>query len=286
MIKFHSFPVVSILIISGMLTSTFLLTSCQDTFSEQNKLEKLYQDEYDTVEAKDVDSDFLELLRMRQFSSQQAFLDWLREFAHANTEDALDEERSENGIRNYRNLKRITRMWAQRLRTGRGPKPKLKCDHVAKALAAVLDNFDISSRLVHIFFLKPDGTATDHSILEVQDKSSKQWEILDAYYNVFIINNMTGRRTKTEDVVLGNLDEFTPCNASGCSWNFLGDKGDAYGKAYFSAMIYDNRRTREPSQVIINQQRLPKEVSQEELLNGPYLQHIKKMLGDPKIVVR
>ena len=72
MIKFHSFPVVSILIISGMLTSTFLLTSCQDTFSEQNKLEKLYQDEYDTVEAKDVDSDFLELLRMRQFSSQQA----------------------------------------------------------------------------------------------------------------------------------------------------------------------------------------------------------------------
>ena len=47
-------------------------------------------------------------------------------------------------------------------------------------------------------------------------------------------------------------------------------------------MIYDNRRTREPSQVIINQQRLPKEVSQEELLNGPYLQHIKKMLGDPQ----
>ncbi len=286
MTKSHSFSIASILICAGILTSAFLLCSCQDNHSEKSKLEKLYQEEFDGVEAKDVDPDFLDLLRMRQFSSQQAFLDWLREFAHANTEDALDEERSENGIRNYRNLKRITRMWAQRLRTGIGPKPKLKCDHVAKALAAVLDNFHINSRLVHVFSLKPDGTAIDHSILEAQDKSSKQWEILDAYYNLFIINNMTGRRTQTENLVLGNLDEYTPCNVSGCSWNFLGDKGEAFGKAYFSAMIYDNRRTKERSRVIINQKRLPKGTIREELLNGPYLQHIKKMLGAPEVIVR
>ncbi len=285
MSKSLSYSSVPVLVFVSLLTSAFLLSSCKSDDSEASRREKLYQEEFESIEAKDVAPEFLDLLRMRQFSSQQAFLDWLREFAHANTEDALDEARSENGIRNYRNLERITRMWAQRLRTGRGPKPKLKCDHVAKALASVLENFHIPSRLVHVFSLQPDGSAIDHSLLEVQDKDSKNWEILDAYYNVFIINNVTGRRTDTENLVLGNLDNYTPCNASGCSWNYLGEKGEAYGKAYFSDMIYDNRRSKEPSKIIINTDRLPKSTSQEELLNGPYLTHIQKMLGNPEVVV-
>lgn len=286
MTKPVAFPAVPALFIASILSCALVLSACQDQATEKEKREKLYQEEYESIEAPDVAPEFLELLRMRQFSSQQAFLDWLREFAHANTEDALDAARSENGIRNYRNLERITRMWAQRLRTGRGPKPKLKCDHVAKALAAVLDNFDIRSRLVHVFSLNPDGTAIDHSLLEVQDKTTKKWEILDAYYNIFIINNTTGRRSKTEDLVWGDLNAYTPCNASGCDWKFLGDEDEQYGKAYFSGMIYDNRRTRKPSQILVNRKRLPKGQDQQALLHGPYLTHIKNMLGGPEVILR
>lgn len=267
-----------------MLGLVLAATGCGAPDDAQIRREK-YLDEYETMQAGDVHEDFLALVKERPTTPHAEFLDWLREFAHANSEDENDTERSEDGIRNHKHLKRMTRMWAQRLETGGGEKPKLKCDHTAKALAAVLENVGIASRLVHVFALKPDGSANDHSFLEVRNPETGAWEILDAYYNIYMVNTTTGRRAGALELVMGDLDEYEPANAEGRGWEILGDKRGQYVRSLFNGLMYDNRRTQERSVLVVNSRRYPDGLGPKSPLYGPYMAHIAKMLYAPKVIV-
>lgn len=100
---------------------------------------------------------------------------------------------------------------------GQGEMPYLQCDGQSTAMLTLLKEIGIESRLI---FLYGDNATQvqEHTMLEVFNTDTQQWELNDVLNNLYFIDTGTQARASIERVVFGSLDTIAACDPSGaCS---------------------------------------------------------------------
>lgn len=100
------------------------------------------------------------------------------------------------------------------------PPPHMECATRSAMMYRILDRLKIRARLV---ILRPSGEALNdaHTIVEVENPATKQWEITDPDLNIYwIFNDGSGRRAGVRDMLVYPLPaSVTPCRkADDCGY--------------------------------------------------------------------
>lgn len=117
---------------------------------------------------------------------------------------------------------------------GTGEMPYLWCDGRATAFMTLLREMGIDSRLI---FLYGDNSTQvqEHTFLEVFNPDTQQWEVSDAFNNIYYVDTQTQARASVERLIFGSLDTIVGC--SGESATCSPDAIKPYRK-FFEAFRY------------------------------------------------
>lgn len=107
---------------------------------------------------------------------------------------------------------------------GKNEMPVLFCGHRAQMVRVLMEAYGYKTRLVNVVTSKFTDVINGHVFMEAFNPEANDWEVIDADFDSYWSNNQ-GERLSVSEVVSMNLEDFSPCNASGCSWANVSREG-------------------------------------------------------------
>ncbi|MFX0201860.1 MAG: hypothetical protein ACFFCW_37595, partial [Candidatus Hodarchaeota archaeon] len=127
-------------------------------------------------------------------------------------------------------------------------KPHIACGLRSYAMRAILERFDIYSRLVHIYsdeYEDPQG----HRLLEVLNPDTRAWELWDPDFKVNYVYRDSKKPVDIMALVLGDRDKIIPKNGPIEGWEET--KTKHLKDNFFEAVMFENIFHDMPGNVII-----------------------------------
>jgi hypothetical protein len=116
----------------------------------------------------------------------------------------------------------------------------LTCGPRAFAMQTILEGLKIRSRIVMIFTDNFDYCAS-HTFLEVFNPDTASWEIQDPDYNIYYVEQKTGKRSATLSLIFGDVHSFIPMSGKGTGWKL--NQVEQLKENYFETIMYGNPLT-------------------------------------------
>ncbi|RWX48234.1 hypothetical protein VU01_11693 [Candidatus Electrothrix marina] len=184
-------------------------------------------------------------IESRSIASKTETIDFIRNWVHRNS---VHENDPSYDLRDAFNTPKVLSMlW--KTHDAKEDPVNLTCGPRAFAMQMILEGLKIRSRVIMIFTDNYDYCAS-HTFLEVFNPDTASWEIQDPDYNIYYVDEKTGKRSATLSLIFGDVNSFTPMSGKGKGWRI--NKVEYLKDNYFETIMYGNPLTAVNPVIFVN----------------------------------
>jgi hypothetical protein len=131
-------------------------------------------------------------------------------------------------------------------------RPHLSCGPRSHAMRAILNSFNIYSRLVQLYSDSHD-TPLGHRLLEVFNPDRQLWETWDPDYGVTYVNYESKRPVDILTLVCSDKKKIIPVGLTGIGWKHT--ETEKLKNQYFKAVLFEQDRGMTNAVIVVNRLR-------------------------------
>lgn len=164
--------------------------------------------------AQEQQSDTTQLIMQQGFDTNFERINFLRDWVYHNTDIGAELLIYEP---DYQDASQMMFEHSQ----GISDAPQMYCNGMSTVMLTTLYELGIESRLIFLYS-EVSGWIAQHTFLEIFNPDTQLWEIHDPTNNLYYINNETGQRIDTQNMIFGNIETIAACTTDGdCSLDYF-----------------------------------------------------------------